>query len=156
MNRGYRPGIVLIDSDYGNNTSFLKDLEERKLKYIGGIALNRNILFKNKSGKTDAIRIDEYAQWISSEEFKQIQIPSEKPRTVWVAIVEAEISQLKGKRKIAIVMNAPVFEEAEDIDYLITNVEGEDITEQWIVETYSERNWVEVFYREAKGWLGQA
>ena len=160
---------MLIDSSYGNNTSFLKDLEERKLKYIGGIAKNRNILFKNKSGKTDAIRIDEYAQWISSEEFKQIQIPSEKPRTVWVAIVEAEISQLKGKRKIAIVtdisrgrirfaprvlMNAPVFEEAEDIDYLITNVEGEDITEQWIVETYSERNWVEVFYREAKGWLG--
>jgi len=40
------------------------------------------------------------------------------------------------------------------VDYLITNVEGEKVTEQWIVETYSERNWVEVFYREAKGWLG--
>ena len=51
-------------------------------------------------------------------------------------------------------MSAPVFEDAEDIDYLITNVEGEKVTEQWIVETYSERNWVEVFYREAKGWLG--
>ncbi len=25
---------------------------------------------------------------------------------------------------------------------------------QWIVDTYSQRNWVEVFYREAKGWLG--
>ena len=89
---------------------------------------------------------------------------------MWVAILSAEISQLKGQRKIAIVMNAPVFEEAEDIDrergsrlgsisnrgvdYLITNVEGEDITEQWIVETYGQRNWVEVFYREAKGWLG--
>ena len=35
-----------------------------------------------------------------------------------------------------------------------TNVEGEKVTEQWIIETYSERNWVEVFYREAKGWLG--
>jgi len=53
LNRGYRPGIVLIDSAYGNNTSFLKELEERKLKYIGGIAKNRNILFKNKSGKPD-------------------------------------------------------------------------------------------------------
>jgi hypothetical protein len=154
LNRGYRPGIVLIDSSYGNNTSFLKDLEERKLKYIGGIAKNRNILIKDKSGLSEAIRIDEYAQWISSEEFKEIQIPGEKPRTVWVAILEAEISQLKGQRKIAIVMNAPVFEEAEDIDYLITNVEGEIVTEQWIVETYGQRNWVEVFYREAKGWLG--
>jgi hypothetical protein len=28
------------------------------------------------------------------------------------------------------------------------------VTEQWIVDTYSERNWVEVFDREAKGWLG--
>jgi hypothetical protein len=160
LKRGYRPGIVLIDSSYGNNTSFLKELEEKKLKYIGGIAKNRNILIKDKSGLSEAIRIDEYAQWISSEEFKEIQIPGEKPRTVWVAILEAEISQLKGQRKIAIVMslkrgnqfrarsymNAPIFEEAEDIDYLITNVEGEIVTEQWIIDNYSERNWVEVFY----------
>ena len=152
--RGYRPGIVLIDSSYGNNTSFLKDLEERKLKYLGGIAKNRNILIKDKSKKSAAIRIDEYAQWLSSEEFKEIQIPGKKPRTVWVAIIKAEISQLKGQRKIAIVMSAPVFEEAEDIDYLITNVEGENVTPEWIVTTYAERNWVEVFYREAKGWLG--
>ncbi len=154
LKRGYRPGIVLIDSSYGNNASFLKELEERKLKYVGGIAKNRNILFRDKSGKTDSIRIDEYAQWISDEEFKKIQIPGEKPRTVWVAIISAEISQLKGERKIAIVMNAPAFEDAEDIDYLITNVEGEKVTEEWIIETYGQRNWVEVFYREAKGWLG--
>ena len=61
VNRGYRPGIVLIDSAYGNNTSFLKDLEERELNYIGGIAKNRNILFKDSERNTDAIRIDEYA-----------------------------------------------------------------------------------------------
>lgn len=28
------------------------------------------------------------------------------------------------------------------------------MTPQWVVETYAQRNWVEVFYREAKGWLG--
>ena len=154
LHRGYRPGIVLIDSSYGNNKSFLKKLEEKNLKYIGGIAKNRNILVKTKSKKLEKIRIDEYAQWLSDEEFKEIQIQGEKPRTVWVAIVSAEISKLEGQRKIAIVMSAPVFEDAEEIDYLITNVEGEKVTEQWIVETYSERNWVEVFYREAKGWLG--
>ncbi len=154
LTRGYRPGIVLVDSSYGNNTSFLKELEERKLNYIGGIAKNRNILFKDSAGKTDTIRIDEYAQWICSEEFKKIQIPGEKPRTVWVAIIEVEISKLIGQRKIAIVMSAPVFEDAEDIDYLVTNVEGEKVTEEWIIETYGQRNWVEVFYREAKGWLG--
>jgi hypothetical protein len=55
---------------------------------------------------------------------------------VWVEIIEAEISKLERSRKIAIVMNAPIFEDAEDIDYLMTNVEGEIVTEQWIVETY--------------------
>ena len=143
LDRGYRPGIVLIDSSYGNNRSFLKELENQKLKYIGGIAKNRNILVKSKSKELEEIRLDEYAQWISSEEFKEIKINTNKPRTVWVAIIEVEISKLEGKRKIAIVMslkrgiyfralssymNAPIFEEASDIDYLITNVEGEIVT----------------------------
>ena len=154
LNRGSRPGITLIDSAYGNNTSFLKELENRKLKYIGGIAKNRNLLFKTASGKLDTIRINEYAQWISDDEFKEISIQGEKNRTVWVAIISVEISKLIGQRKIAIVMNAPVFEDADDIDYLITNVDGEIVTEQWMVDTYSQRNWIEVFYREAKGWLG--
>ncbi len=154
LERGYRPGIVLIDSAYGNNTSFLCELEKKKLKYIGGIAKNRNILVKTKSKNLEEIRLDEYAKWISSEEFKEITINTEKPRTVWVAIISVEISKLIGQRKIAIVMNAPIFEDADDIDYLITNVESEIVTAQWIVDTYSERNWVEVFYREAKGWLG--
>ncbi len=107
LNRGYHPGIVLIDSAYGNNTSFWKELEKKKLKYRGGIAKNRNILVKSSSEKSAEIRIDEYAQWISSEEFQEIQIQGEKPRTVWVTIIEAEISKLEGQRKIAIVMSAP-------------------------------------------------
>ena len=51
-------------------------------------------------------------------------------------------------------MNAATFEEADDIDYFITNVDSNIATSQWFVDTYSQRNWVEVFYREAKGWLG--
>ena len=41
--RGYRPGIVLIDAGYGNNSSFLSELEQRKLKYLGGVAKNRKV-----------------------------------------------------------------------------------------------------------------
>ena len=100
LKRGYRPGIVLIDSAYGNNTSFLKNLEARRLNYIGAIAKNRNILFKDSEGNTDAIRIDEYAQWICSDEFKEIQIQGEKPKTVWVAIIDVEISKLVGLVRI--------------------------------------------------------
>jgi hypothetical protein len=73
---------------------------------------------------------------------------------VWVASIEVELARLEGKRTIAIVMNASTFDEASDIDYFITNVVGSIATPEWIVTTYSQRNWVEVFYREAKGWLG--
>ena len=46
------------------------------------------------------------------------------------------------------------FSQATDIDYFMTNVSSPTFTPQWIVDTYSQRNWVEVVYREAKGWLG--
>jgi Transposase DDE domain len=86
--------------------------------------------------------------------FTQTQINIDCPRTVWVAISTVEISRLEGQRKIAIVMNAPTFSSADDIDYFITNVDPSIVTHEWVVNTYSQRNWVEVFYREAKGWLG--
>jgi len=51
-------------------------------------------------------------------------------------------------------MNAETFSEATDIEYFITNVSTSIVSAEWIVNTYSQINWVEVFYREAKGWLG--
>ena len=35
LSRGLSPGIVLIDGGYGNNTTLLKKLKERELKYLG-------------------------------------------------------------------------------------------------------------------------
>jgi SRSO17 transposase len=152
--RGYRPGIVLIDAGYGNNTSFLQGLESRQLKYIGGIAKNRKVIIQKNLNEKEEIRVDKLASSLASEAFTQIQLLLEKPRTVWVARTEIELSKLTGKKVIAIVMNTANYDEASEIDYLITNVDAEKGTEEWIVKTYSERNWVEVFYREAKGWLG--
>jgi hypothetical protein len=48
----------------------------------------------------------------------------DKPKTVWVAFWRVQISRLEGTRMIAIVMNAPTFREATDIDYLITKVDS--------------------------------
>jgi hypothetical protein len=52
------------------------------------------------------------------------------------------------------VINTCTFSQATDIEYFMTNVSSSVVTPQWIVDTYSPRNWVEVVYREAKGWLG--
>jgi hypothetical protein len=154
MNRGYRPGIVLIDAGYGNNTRFLLELEKRKLKYLGGLAKNRKVIIEIGTSQREEIRLDKLAESLSPEDFTPVQLNLDKPKTVWVATVEVELSQLEGKRTIAIVMNASTFDQASDVDYFITNVESTKATAEWIVTTYSQRNWVEVFYREAKGWLG--
>jgi hypothetical protein len=154
FSRGYRPGIVVIDAGYGNNTTFLLELEKRKLKYLGGLAKNRKVIRETQTNKREEIRLDKLAQSLPVEAFTPIKINLDKPKTVWVAPVEVELSQLEGKRTIAIVMNASTFEQASDIDYFITNVSDSVATAEWIITTYAQRNWVEVFYREAKGWLG--
>jgi hypothetical protein len=154
LERGYRPGIVVIDAGYGNNTTFLLELEKRKLKYLGGLAKNRKVIRETQTNKREEVRLDKLAQSLPVETFTPIKINLDKPKTVWVAPVEVELSQLEGKRTIAIVMNASSFEQASDIDYFITNVSDSVATAEWLVTTYAQRNWVEVFYREAKGWLG--
>lgn len=154
LSRGYQPGIVIVDAGYGNNTSFLLNLENRKLKYLGGLAKNRKVTIKEKDNVQQIIRLDELAKSLAQEAFIEINLNLDKPKTLWVVTKEIEISGLSGKRNIAIVMNAATFSEATDIDYFITNVSSLIVTPQWIVDTYSHRNWVEVFYREAKGWLG--
>jgi SRSO17 transposase len=145
---------VLIDGGYGNNSSFLKELEKRKLKYIGGIAKNRKVIIPKVGDQKEEIRVDNWALSLPSWAFTKIQLQGEKAKTVWVATREIELSKLTGSKVIAIVLNADTFEQASDIDYLITNVDLSTATPEWIVNTYSQRNGIEVFYLQAKGWLG--
>jgi len=154
LERGYKPGIILVDAGYGNNTNFLSQLEQRNLKYLGGMAKNRNVTIERNDNFRETLRVDQLVQSLSPEDFSEVKLTTEKPKTLWVGIVEGEISRLEGKKRIAIVMNAKTFFEATEIDYFVTNVDVQKVTPEWIVNTYSQRNWVEVFYREAKGNLG--
>ena len=43
--------------------------------------------------------------------------------------------------------------DATEIDYLITNKSDKTVAGEWIVTTFCQRNYMEKFYREAKGWL---
>jgi SRSO17 transposase len=155
LSRGEKPSVVLVDAGYGNNTTFLKQLETKKLKYIAGLAKNRKVVCQlEPSTEKIVLRLDDLAKRLKSEAFTAIELEVGKPRTIWVATVEVEISAFSGTRIIAIVMNAASLSEATEVDYLITNANPEKATSRWIISTYSQRNWVEVFYREAKGWLG--
>ena len=154
LSRGYQPGIVIIDGAYGNNTSFLLKIENRNLKYLGELAGNRKVLTSDQEDSPQIIRLDKLAQSLPQGAFTEIELELDKPKTLWVVTQEVEILGLTGKRNIAIVINGSTVSQATDINYFITNVSSSVITPQWIVNTYSQRNWVGVFYREAKGWLG--
>ncbi|MEY2833313.1 MAG: hypothetical protein RLZZ574_2572 [Cyanobacteriota bacterium] len=156
IKRKYYPGIVLIDGGYGNNSTFLKELEARKLNYIGGLAKNRlaSVINPETGEQQSEKRLDEIIFSLPKKDFEAVTLELDKPKTVWVATIQAKTNGLKNKRTIAIVMNASSPESATEIDYLITNEEGNKVTREWIVKTFSQRNYIEKFYREAKGWLG--
>lgn len=152
--RGYCPGVTLVDVGYGNNSPFLKQLETRDLTYIAALAKNRRV-WCQLSGDCQPMkyRLDEIAGTLAPQQFTAVPLHLQKPRTVWVALVQLRLPQLQGQRWVAIQLNAPTLAEATEVDYLLSNTD-EQVSPEGIAQTYSQRNWVEVFYREAKGWLG--
>ncbi len=156
LKRKLNPGLILMDGGYGNNSSFLRGIEKLKLSYIGGLAKNRQVKVVNeKTGEKDAEkRLDEITLSLHKDDFQAVTLELDKPKNVWVTKIKVEIRGLEGERTIAIVMNASSPELATEIDYLITNAQGEKVTAEWIVKKFSQRNYLEKFYREAKGWLG--
>jgi hypothetical protein len=155
VERGLSPGLIVMDAGYGNNAPLLKEVENRGLKYIAAINKARNVYYE-MTGDTrrEKHRIEDVAKSLAPEKFLPVELQLDERRTVWVATIEIYMPQMSGKRVVAIQMNAATFAEASEIDYFITNQSKEIASGEWIVRSYSQRNWVEVFYREAKGWLG--
>lgn len=91
---------------------------------------------------------------LAAEHFVPVQLAGNKPRTVWVALMEVHVPKLSGSRWVAIQLNAATWESATEVDYFLTNADVEQVSATWVAQTYQQRNWVEVFYRETKGWLG--
>lgn len=154
LNRGYRPQVILMDGGYGNNSNLLQKIEEKGLKYIGVIAKNRKVKVIDSHNIEEEKTIENIAKELPESSFQKIKRGQNPQKYLWVAKLKVTISALKGTKVIAIVMNANNFETATDIDYLMTNEEEEKATIDWIIDTYCQRNWIEVFFREIKGWLG--
>jgi hypothetical protein len=155
LDKGLTPGLTLLDAGYGNNSTLLKELEKKGLKYVAAINKSRNIYFElSTDTRREKHRIEDVAKTLAPESFTPIELPLEKPRTVWVATIEVYLPKMSGKHIVAIQLNAATFEEATEVDCYITNETKERASAEWICRSYSRRNWVEVFYREAKGWLG--
>jgi hypothetical protein len=151
LKRKWHPGVVVLDAGYGNNTPLLQQLDCRHLRYLASIAHNR-VVYCQQDGASVKRRVDEVVRTLSPEAFTAVELPLDKPRTVWVTLVEVKVPRLEGKRWLAIQMSTATLEPTTEVDYFFTN--HEQATPEWVGLTYSTRNWVEVFYREAKNWLG--
>ena len=155
LKRDLKPGRVTADRFYGNNVKFLQALEERKLEYVVALKGCRNVYVELPGDhRREKRRLDEVAKTIAAEQLTKIVLPLDEPREVWVAIFSIHFPKLTGSRTVAIQMDAPSFAEAKEVDYLLTNIPKETATISMIALEYSNRNWIEVFYRETKGWLG--
>ena len=143
--------MVIIDAGYGHNRSSLLRIENRNWKYWGGLAKNPTVLSSDQEDSPQIIRLDELVQSLPQEAFTEVQLDLDKLKTLWVVTKEVEISALTRKQNITILINGSTFSQATDIEYFMTNISWSIVTPQWIVDTYSQRNRVEVFYREAKG-----
>lgn len=157
LKRELKPGCVLLDAGYGNNGPFLKQLEERGLQYIAALSKNR-IVYAKLPGEParNKHKLEDIAKNLAPDQFQKVTLHLEEPRDVWVAVVPIHFPKLEGTRIVAIQLDAPYFSEAKEVDYYITNAPANIATAAWIAQNYSDRNWIEVFYRETKGWLGMA
>ncbi len=86
LSRKYRPGVVLMDRGYGNNSSFLEELERLNLNYIGDLAKNPKVSVINRktSKKNGQKRLDEIALSLPQKKFQAVTLEQDIPKTVMI------------------------------------------------------------------------
>ena len=86
---------MIIDGGYGNNSSFLKELEQKNLKYLGRVAKNRKVIIKVEEAEVE-VRLDEIAKTLSSDNTDQIELKLSKNKLVWIKTFKAKIPIYQG------------------------------------------------------------
>jgi hypothetical protein len=147
---------LVADSWYGSNTGFLKDLEERALPYVVELEATQRILVRLKGDiASNEHRLKEALSLLEPKDFRPVRLQGADgtDRQVFVAALKVKIKKLPGKRRVVVVTHRPDDPEAdEDLRFLTTNVA--QLRNDTVARLYALRNWLEVFYREAKCDLG--
>ncbi|NEP45718.1 MAG: transposase [Okeania sp. SIO2H7] len=151
LNRGIKPANIVMDAGYGNNNKLLKELEDRGLRYVVSISRDRVV----KYGASDEHESDKYSvselAALPDTQWKEVLVSEKKP--VWSTQKLVYVPRL-GWRTLVIRSDASSWEQARTVYYFLTNANPETVNSEWVIKTYATRNWIEVFYREVKGWLG--
>lgn len=147
---------VVVDSWYGSNPAFIAALDDRKLPYVAELKPSQRI-FARLAGDLDSHehRLKEALSLLAPSDFRPARLPNADgtEREVYVASLVLKIKKLKGKRRVVVVTTQPEDPATdEDLRWLLTNVV--QLRNDTVARLYALRNWVEVFYREAKDDLG--
>ena len=147
---------VVVDNWYGSNPAFIAALDDRKLPYVAELRPSQRI-FARLAGDLDSHehRLHETLSLLRPSDFRPARLPNADgtQREVFVAHLELKIKKLKGKRRVVVVTTQPDSPAADhDLRWLLTNVV--QLRDDTVARLYALRNWVEVFYREAKDDLG--
>jgi len=154
--RGVPFRAVVADSWYGRNMGFLKTLEQRGRPYVVELQPSQRVFVRlaGDLGRNEH-RLAEALSLLAPKDFRPVglKMADGTEREVHVARLGLKIKRLSGKRRVVVVTTRPDDPAAdEDLRFLTTNlVQLRDAT---VAQLYARRNWVEVFYREAKDDLG--
>jgi len=147
---------VLVDNWYGSNPAFIAALDDRQRPYVAELRPSQRI-FARLAGDLDSHehRLNETLSLLKPSDFRPARLPNADgtEREVFVAHLELKIKKLQGKRRVVVVTTQPDSPAADnDLRWLLTNVV--QLRDDTVARLYALRNWVEVFYREAKDDLG--
>lgn len=147
---------VVADAWYGSNTAFLKGLEARSLPYVLELKSDRRVHVRLAGDiASNEHRLKEALSLLEPEDFRPVRLEGADgtEREVFVAPLVLKIRRLPGRRRVVVVTHRPDDPEAdEDLRFLTTNLA--QLRNDTVARLYTLRNWVEVFYREAKDDLG--
>lgn len=155
---------VIVDSWYGGNSGFIKRIDKQDWTYVAAINAS-NKIFDNTVD--NELRPDSsvhegpdraaqtYCKRLEACDYEPVQVKRADGSvdTVYAACFRRPKLKSHGYvERLVIQVDDPHQPDPDEARYLITN--EEDLTAAEIVRVYAKRNWVEVFYREAKNQLG--
>ena len=147
---------VIADAWYGSSPDIIKYLEDNNLKYIAGVKKNRVVYFRLPGErKSNEHTLEEIIPLLKAEDFRPIDIQlsdGSKMKRFFIRM-DLKIKGLKGKRRVIIETDDPSnAAESKNTRLLISNAVS--FRDDTVVKFYHLRNWIEVFYREVKDFLG--
>lgn len=147
---------LIADKWYGKSPDFVNGLDKRELPYIVDLPHDKRI-FKRLGGDIASTehRLKDVLCILSPEDFRPVCLTSADgtEREVFVTALKLKIKKIPGKRRVVVVTSRPDDPASDkELRFLLTNVDK--LRNATVVKLFARRNWIEVFYREAKDDLG--